>query len=121
MTQPDTYSIEEEVPRKAAAWQGICDVRVKIDDSVQKWPGKVTQVGLIVEEGLADAVRRGDATWASITVTTLSDHDIHVSVEDDGNGPGEGRLGSEARLSSRPPMGAGNWNRHLMVPYSPRS
>ncbi len=29
----------------------------------------------------------------SITVTTLSDHDIQVSVEDDGNGPGGGPPG----------------------------
>ena len=93
ISQPGTYSLEEEVLRKADPWQGICRVEVNIGASAHSWPGKVASVGLIVEEGLANAVRRGDATWALITLATLADQDLRVSVEDDGHGPRGGPPG----------------------------
>ena len=104
---PEDNSIEEEVFHKAELWQGICKVEVKINQDVHVWPGKVSQVGLIVEEGLANAVRRGDATWVSISITFISEREILVTIEDDGLGPGQGPPGIGSAIIGQ--ASNGNW------------
>lgn len=101
-------TLEDEVVRKTNLWLGICDVELIIEDEARTWPGAVAQVGLIVEEGLANAVRRGEASWARVTLAAVTHQDIRICVEDDGNGPGGGPPGVGSAIIEQ--ISDGRWS-----------
>lgn len=72
------------VSRVAEAWDGIADVRCMLSSGGAGAQWRI--VGEIVEEGVANAVRRGGARRVGVTVTSTDDEALLVVIEDDGRG-----------------------------------
>ena len=92
-TQPESTSLTEEVNRKVSMWQGVCSIDVSLDAHLDTYSGPISPVALIVEEGVANSVRRGDATWVGVSLTLNTNGSIYIQIDDDGTGPGGGALG----------------------------
>lgn len=76
----------DEVRRKAALWDGICQVTVRIDPSLDRSDVQCEAAGRVVEEALANAVRHGGATAIGITVAPAGPTDVRVTIDDNGSG-----------------------------------
>lgn len=87
-----TRSIADEVHRKVAVWNGLCECTVHVDADAGT-PSVAEQIGLVVEEGMTNAVRHGAATAVEVVVTHQSDGSIIVTVTDNGCGPLGGKSG----------------------------
>lgn len=84
-------SVDDEVRRKVALWGDLCEFRVAVDPAVEGVLQADT-IGRIVEEGLTNAIRHGEATEIAIRVG-LDDDRVLVEVVDNGNGPSVGAAG----------------------------
>ena len=74
---------------------GALDVEVQIDSNVRLAPDEEIEIFRIVQEGLANARKHADASWAEVSIVQRGDRRI-VSVRDDGTGfesdePGAGQ------------------------------
>jgi signal transduction histidine kinase len=78
-------AIADEVALKAALWDRLCDIRVRIGDLAGA-RADAEGVGRVVEEGIANAIRHGGAERVAITVRVLGDGGVEVVVDDDGTG-----------------------------------
>lgn len=94
----DYTSLTEEVQRKVDLWSSLCSVTVTIDDDARTIDGaRARDVGRVIEEGLSNAIRHGEAD--SINVTIGADAtSIRISITDDGCGPGNGPAGLGSSL-----------------------
>lgn len=99
LTQPvsslgsDSSSLEEEVARKVGLWRGLCEVSVSIDPDVASGQGRLARnVARVVEEGIGNSIRHGNAGAVTVTVSG-TDEGVEVVIEDDGDGPQGGPPG----------------------------
>ena len=108
MPQP-TYvgTIAEEVERKAALWEGLCEFTVRVDDTAGS-QASVMAVGRVVEEAISNAIRHGGASHIDISVASESDGSVRVVVDDDGRGPGGGVPGIGTAYLQQ--ASAGRWS-----------
>ena len=87
--QEQAGSIQECVDQRVAAWTGLLDVRCDMAASIGALGGLVARsVDVIVEEGLANAYRHGDATRVDVNIWA-DGNDIVVEIIDDGRGLGD--------------------------------
>lgn len=80
--QPMGYERIEEI---VAAWQGILDVRVSLPRAPECTPHQWLVATQVIEEGLANAARHGDASRVAIA-GRVDDAFLTLSIEDDGSG-----------------------------------
>ena len=78
-------AIADEVAFKAALWNGLCDIRLRVGELAGA-RADAEGVGRVVEEGIANAVRHGGATRVEVAVRAVLDGSVEVVVEDDGTG-----------------------------------
>lgn len=94
----DDPTLEAEVSRKVRLWSGLCDISVGIDPDLTSIRGRLARdVGRVVEEGLSNAVRHGDANVIEVQVACAADG-IVVGINDDGGGPEPGVPGLGSAL-----------------------
>lgn len=96
---PDPWSgtVAEAVDEVVSLWRGLIDVRVHIDREIAEDRAVGEVAGRIVEEGLTNAVRHGDASTVWIDVARHGDA-IAIRIRDDGNGPSGGQAGLGTRM-----------------------
>ena len=88
-SQEQAGSIQECVDQRVAAWTGLLDVRCDMAASIGALGGLVARsVDVIVEEGLANAYRHGDATRVDVNIWA-DGNDIVAEIIDDGRGLGD--------------------------------
>jgi len=94
----DDVTMIGEVQRKTSLWAGLCDITVDVDPQLANTTGRVARdIGRIVEEGLSNAIRHGDAGAISVSVKEVSSQ-IVVVIQDDGAGPQGGTPGLGSSL-----------------------
>lgn len=88
--RPAATSLKDELARRCELWEGLCEVTYSIADTVPDLPpSKVLESGRIVEEGISNAVRHGDALLVKVAVecaTTEGHTTLLLTVTDDGRG-----------------------------------
>lgn len=89
--RPAATSLADELSRRRELWEGLCDVTYSIAADVpQLNPSTVLDCGRIVEEGISNAVRHGDARHVSVTIACLATPpgiaSLRISITDDGSG-----------------------------------
>ena len=89
--------LDEVVRDKVALWQGLAGITAYVDPSLRGDHGRVAvRVGDIIEEGLCNAVRHGEADSVSVQVEAVTEgagEFIRIRVVDDGHGPGQWSAG----------------------------
>jgi hypothetical protein len=99
-----TGSTRSEIWRKLSLWEELCVFEVFIEEQVDDDSGTVdseslgTIVGRVVEEGVSNAIRHGDATHIIIRVERTIDGALMIEIEDDGIGPSGGSPGVGSAL-----------------------
>ncbi|MGI9186095.1 MAG: hypothetical protein ACR2J9_01005, partial [Gaiellales bacterium] len=101
-------SIEEEVAARSDLWDGLCEIRVEIDDLTGVGADPAS-VGRVVEEGIANAVRHGGATRIDITVRAAGAGAIVVVIDDDGTAPNAESSGTGSAMIDA--ITGGAWRR----------
>jgi signal transduction histidine kinase len=75
-------------------WQGIAKITVAITQPISLLPSsRITDICLLVEEGVANAMRHGSANTVEITLAPRADGNIELTIVDDGVGPTGGSPG----------------------------
>ena len=106
-TNVDSSSLVEEVQRKVQLWSGLCDITIDVDPILAEIQGRSARdVGRVVEEGLSNAIRHGNATSIQVRVSR-SNSSVNIEVDDNGRGPQDGPAGlGSSLLDSLSPV----WN-----------
>jgi signal transduction histidine kinase len=90
-------SVSEEIHHKISLWEGLCSFTTVIDPIVDLRAygdhDAARTVGRVVEEGISNAIRHGEAGDISVTITTDPDGSIRIVIVDDGHGPTENSPG----------------------------
>lgn len=89
--RPAATSLEDELSRRRELWEGLCDVTYSVSADVPVLPpATVLDCGRIVEEGISNAARHGDAQHVNVTIdspTTLHEaRSLRITITDDGHG-----------------------------------
>lgn len=93
-------TLQSEVNARADLWQGLAAITALVSPDIQQITGALARsVGEVVEEGLCNAIRHGNAETIAVQVDLVEEGStsrIRVRVVDDGCGPtgGEPGLGS---------------------------
>ena len=90
-------NFEAEINKVVSKWDNLMKVKVKIDKSLEDInPFKSQEIGNVINEGLSNAFRHGNANKVAILVKKI-DSRIKLEIIDDGAGPqsGKGGLGAE--------------------------
>ncbi len=96
-------TIDAEVARKVALWEGFCVISVSIDPRLAGSPHSAARdVGRVVEEAISNAVRHGGATRIQIEILLDESSDVSVTIEDDG----VNELSHSARVSRTAGVGS---------------
>ncbi len=109
-----TGSVRSEIRRKLSLWEELCVFEVFIDEQVDDDSGTAETashsaiVGRIVEEGVSNAIRHGDATHIIIRVERTIDGALLIEIEDDGTGPSGGAPGVGSALLDQ--AAGGEWS-----------
>lgn len=91
-------TLADEVERKAALWRGLVQVVTSVDPGIGSLTGRTaSQVGAVVEEGIANAVQHGSASVLEVDVRP-KDGRLVVRITDNGSGPTQGVPGLGSRL-----------------------
>ena len=112
-----TGSVRSEIGRKLSLWEELCVFEVFIDEQVDDASGTAeseslsTIVGRIVEEGVSNAIRHGDATHIIIRIERTIDDALMIEIEDDGIGPSGGAPGVGSALLDQAAGGEWSLNR----------
>ena len=97
MPEAPNTDINATVRDKVAMWQGLAGITAYVDPGLHDLRGLiVARVGEIVEEGVCNAVRHGEADTVSVQVEDIVEvgvHYVRIRVMDDGRGPGEWAAG----------------------------
>jgi signal transduction histidine kinase len=100
-------NLSDNVERKCSLWSGLCSFTIEIDPSLRSLSGLIAiNVGRIVEEGVANAVRHGNADEILVSVTMVGDQAIRVQITDNGNGPDPGPSGLGTELMQQVSQGS---------------
>ena len=87
LTRPVSATLAEEIARKCALWDGLCAIDVEIDPELARaLDVDVAACGRIVEEGIANAVRHGNAAQVTVRIRERGAA-VEIVVDDDGSGP----------------------------------
>tara|TARA_B110000503_G_scaffold140970_1_gene233197 strand:- start:852 stop:2594 length:1743 start_codon:yes stop_codon:yes gene_type:complete len=79
-------TFKDEITKVVSKWNDLMKVKVKISSSFPEIPGhKAQEIGNVINEGLSNSFRHGNASKVDISVTHKSDR-IFVVVKDDGDG-----------------------------------
>ena len=98
----DEVTVAARVGELTTSWGAMCEVRTVMDPAVSE---RVHDgVVRVVEEALANAYRHGQATRIEVRIMCEAS-DIHVTVTDDGVGPGGGPPGLGSDLLARATRG----------------
>jgi len=82
------------IDQVTALWQGIAKITVDITQPISPLPSsRITDICLLVEEGVANAMRHGSAQAVAITLAPREDGNIALTIVDDGVGPAGGSPG----------------------------
>lgn len=114
---PASQSIENEVGRKLALWEGLCSFEVSIaSTALAAQTSSSVTIARVVEEGISNAIRHGRAAAIAITISRLDTTTIRVVIADNGLGPqgGGAGLGSAYLLQAS----AGRWSLRASEPGS---
>jgi signal transduction histidine kinase len=90
-------TFKEEITKVVSKWNDLMKVKVTISSTIPKIPGhKAQEIGNVINEGLSNSFRHGNASKVDVSVTHKSDQ-LSVIIKDDGDGfkGGTGGLGSE--------------------------
>lgn len=88
-SQQQAGSMRECVDQCIAVWTGLLDVRCDMAASIGALSGSPARsVDVVIEEGLANAYRHGDATRVDVNIWA-DGNDIVVEIIDDGRGLGD--------------------------------
>lgn len=98
-------SIADEVSRKVALWGDACAFTVEVDPDVSASGVDPLIAGRVVEEGLTNAIRHGEATAISVSVG-VEFGGVVIVVADDGTGPKESTAGLGSALLDQATGGA---------------
>lgn len=85
-------TLSEEIERKVALWQGLCQIDVQIDvqidESVHESIGlQARDIGRVVEEAISNAIRHGAATEMKLVVSSGLQNSILIQLDDNGLQP----------------------------------
>jgi len=98
LASANAETLASEVERKAALWRGLVQVVTDVDPGIGSLTGRTaSQVGAVVEEGIANAVQHGAATVLEVDVRP-EDGRLVVRITDNGSGPTQGVPGLGSRL-----------------------
>lgn len=100
-------SLSKEIQRKVEVWGGLCECKVRIDEC-EETPDMIDRIGLIVEEGISNAVRHGGATEIEISVSPTAENAVEVLVMDNGRGLANGSRGVGSAIIEN--ASGGHWN-----------
>lgn len=86
--------LAEAIDQATALWRGIATVTAHVAPPIPALaPTRITDVCLLIEEGVANAMRHGSATTVEILLTPLGGDAIAITITDDGTGPTGGSPG----------------------------
>jgi signal transduction histidine kinase len=90
---PETH-LAAAINRAMMLWQGIATITVHITQELPPLPpSSVAEICLIVEEGVANAMRHGSALTVAVTLAPNADGSLTITITDDGTGPTGGSPG----------------------------
>jgi len=93
MPSPAT-ELAAAIDQVTALWQGIAKITVEIRQPIPLLPpSRITDICLLVEEGVANAMRHGSANAVDVTLALRDDGNIALTIVDDGVGPTGGSPG----------------------------
>lgn len=98
-----TSTLLNEVQRKVDLWQELCDISLQMDaktDEVRD-ERRIRMAGQVVEEGISNAVRHGDADALSISLGVPVPGMLRIEILDNGCGPTAGAGGMGSALLSQ--------------------
>lgn len=104
--RPVAPGVAEEIDRKVSMWGGLCDITVSVDVAQHPPARQVAAVGMVVEEAVANAIRRGEATHVSVRAQAADQGAIDLTIDDNGLGPGSGNPGVGSALIGQATAGA---------------
>lgn len=90
--RPAAPTLLEDFQRRRDLWDGLCAVTYEVAEGIPTLPeATVATCGRVVEEGISNAVRHGDARLVTITVGLVARDGLQVSalritMHDDGTG-----------------------------------
>ncbi len=109
ITEMPRQTLDVEVRDKIDLWQGLAGISVFVSPEVRHITGAPARlVSAVVEEGLCNAIRHGEADTVSVQVD-IDGPNIRVRVVDDGLGPGFGSPGLGSTLLDE--ACGGQWSR----------
>ena len=86
-------TFKDEITKVVSKWNDLMKVKVKISSSIPEIPNhKAQEIGNVINEGLSNSFRHGNASKVDVSVTHKSDW-IFVVVKDDGDGIDGGKPG----------------------------
>lgn len=100
-------SIADEVRRKVSLWGDACDFSITVAPQVAEAGVDPLIVGRVVEEGLTNAIRHGEATTIDVVIEA-DRQGVLVTVTDDGVGPGSVSAGLGSALLDQ--VTGGTWS-----------
>jgi len=96
---PLATDLTAAIAQVTAMWQGIAKVTAQIVQPLPPVPPPcIAEICVIVEEGLANAMRHGSATMADVTIALHDDRHLAITIADDGDGPAGGSPGLGATI-----------------------
>lgn len=94
----EVVTLLSEVQRKAALWAGLCRIDVWVEPAIHHEPGRFARdIGRVVEEGLSNAVRHGNASLIHVHISEGVGTAV-VLLHDNGTGPAGGCPGLGSSL-----------------------
>ena len=90
-------TFREEINKVVAKWSDLMKVKVKISVAIKDLPiHKSQEIGNVVNEGLSNSFRHGNAGAVNVSITGTND-EIFIEISDDGTGlvPGKPGLGTD--------------------------
>ena len=86
-------TFKDEVSKVVSKWNDLMKVKVKIGTNIPNIPShKSQEIGNVINEGLSNSFRHGNASKVEVSVTSKLGQ-IHVVVKDDGSGIDGGKPG----------------------------
>lgn len=86
-------TFKDEITKVVSKWNDLMKVKVKFSTSIPEIPShKAQEIGNVINEGLSNSFRHGNASKVDISVTHKSDR-IFVVVKDNGDGIDGGKPG----------------------------